>query len=299
MSSTENTTEQEPSVTTRIVPALTAFDLLEGEYRKARKSRLGVITAMALTGLAIILLTGQGLRDFAATNSVSVDVDVEQARIGELRRQIDTRADVGGLSSVNALEFVRDRATLAANVARHDLNFSELSEQLLAGAPAELRVTRIEFTSNGGSDGDGSSGSSDNGDETVGGSSSGSTLLSCPSGEALMAGELGPLGVPQLSVSVTARGTSLDGVPEWVRVLRDGIEFVNPTWAPIASEGESGVVVRANVNPLLRSDRTVEFEDEATDGAPGDLNPCRGDRTGRPANTTTSVENEPNDEDDT
>ena len=245
--------------TVRLIPALTSFDLLEGEFNKSRTGRLTLLAAFALTALAIMLLVASGLTSRIRATSVDSAIVTERDQIELLNNQLQASGQVSGLTTSRAADFVQERADLAARLTYAEMNYAVVSQRIYLSAPAGMDVVSIVYST----------------EPTPPLANTGQ--VRCPASDAVVDLSSGtedpasPLG-QNVFVTITALHTGDVSYDAWVTSLAALPELDNVADQERGAPPEFRVTISAELAPHAHSDRSISFQADSPSAE--EINPC-------------------------
>lgn len=130
--------------TRKLVPAASAFDLLDGEYAKNRKSRLLSVASLGLSGLIVVLLAAQLLRvQFEVSSERSrYEQATESAR--ENKTRLDELSTFGGVPGDIVAESLEGRAGQAAAAAEGEIDLARVVSDLTSAVPNGVTILEVQ-----------------------------------------------------------------------------------------------------------------------------------------------------------
>lgn len=144
----------------RLIPAASAFDLLDGEYAKNRKSRILSVVSLGFSGLIVVLLLAQLLR-------VRLEIASEQGRYDQAtasaranKAELDKLSQFGGVPGDLVAEAVVGRSRLAAVATELEVDVATIVADLTRDLPAGVVLTEVQIDAP-------AADAADEGDETV------------------------------------------------------------------------------------------------------------------------------------
>ena len=144
----------------RLIPAASAFDLLDGEYVKNRKSRILSVVSLGFSGLIVVLLLAQLLR-------VRLEIANEQGRYDQAtasaranKAELDKLSQFGGVPGDLVAEAVVGRSRLAAVATELEVDVATIVADLTRDLPAGVVLTEVQIDAP-------AADAADEGDETV------------------------------------------------------------------------------------------------------------------------------------
>lgn len=128
----------------KLIPAASAFDLLDGEYAKNRKSRMLSVASLGVTGLMVVLLAAQFLR---VELEISAETDrydraTEEAQASKGR--LDELSTFGGVPGDIVAELLEGRATLAAAASEGEVDLALVVADLTRAVPNGVTITEVQ-----------------------------------------------------------------------------------------------------------------------------------------------------------
>jgi Tfp pilus assembly protein PilN len=129
----------------RLVPAASSFDLLEGEYNKARTSRLLSVVSLGVAALLVVLVFGQFLRvqvELAAAESETARLTAEMA---ERSAQLNALANFDGIAGTDITAFVTGRATEASVAVSGLPNSAQLLSAVIEALPDDVVLSQYSL----------------------------------------------------------------------------------------------------------------------------------------------------------
>lgn len=127
----------------RLVPAASAFDLLDGEYLKNRKSRIISLISLGFAGLLLVLFAAQLFR-------VRFEIAAEQGRYNdasasgaESKAALDQLSQFEGVPGDIVAESLMQRSAHAAVASESELDLVEIVNEISSIAPQGVQITTI------------------------------------------------------------------------------------------------------------------------------------------------------------
>lgn len=132
-------------------PTKTSFDLLEGAFAKVRRARLIRLVSLGFAAAMAIGVSSQAVVVQLTANEVRSDILREQSRASDLRSQLSTEADVGGLTRGDMESYLETLGADVARAAQRDVPLQAFYATLDAVTPANIAVstTNLESTETG------------------------------------------------------------------------------------------------------------------------------------------------------
>jgi hypothetical protein len=129
----------------RLVPAASSFDLLDGEYTRARKTRILSFASLAATGLVVMLLLGQFVRVKLETSTQNSAMSSAADRVSKVLAQMDALTQFEGIPGDAVSTALTSRATQAAAATESELDLAQAFEDIAKAVPEGILLTGIEL----------------------------------------------------------------------------------------------------------------------------------------------------------
>jgi hypothetical protein len=244
----------------RSMPPLTSFDLLEGEFAKARKARMLTLVVAAVSCVAVTLVVAQGLSYRVGSSRTQSEVTSTADRVEALRTQLSAAADIAGLSAADANAYIVERSTIAAKLTAAEVDFGNILNQIAASIPPGVTLSGIDYDI-----------------VKVPPPNPRPEVAVCPSGTrvpfpAAPAEESGDTSVNQVTLVVTAVMAAGTDFRPWIAAMNNIPELSEVSHQQSGEAPLFALKVNAVVNQFARSPRAAQFENDSGTGAT--LNPC-------------------------
>lgn len=129
----------------RLVPAASAFDLLDGEYARTRKSRIVSLISLGAAGLVLVLFAAQLFR-------VRFEIASEKNRYreatavgNESKAALDQLSQFEGVPGDIVSEALTGRSAHAAAATETELDLVQIVNELTSMAPPGVTITAISL----------------------------------------------------------------------------------------------------------------------------------------------------------
>lgn len=134
-----------PPVVGDIVPSATAFDFLEGGFARAERARA---VGLAGAGVALVALASVGL--FGMTQGLEAsnlegEIVAAQTELSEVAGELAVLDSAGGFSSAQITAHISAQEAALAAAVGSEWDTVRLTGDILASAPAGVRVTKVRF----------------------------------------------------------------------------------------------------------------------------------------------------------
>lgn len=125
------------------IPALTSFDLLEGEYLKNRKNRMVSLVSLGAAGLLFVLISAQLVR---VRFEIASEVSRNDKAISEsvaARAALDQLPQFEGVPGNIVEDVLRGRAAHAASATESEIDLVQVVQEITSLAPQGVVITSI------------------------------------------------------------------------------------------------------------------------------------------------------------
>lgn len=130
----------------RLVPASSAFDLLDGEYAKNRKSRVLSVISLGVAGLVVLTLLAQFLRLELEISNQRQRYDNAAAAGRTNKAELDKLSQFEGVPGDLVSEALQGRSRQAAAATETELDLAAIINDLTSIVPAGVRLTQIQVS---------------------------------------------------------------------------------------------------------------------------------------------------------
>jgi Tfp pilus assembly protein PilN len=129
----------------QMIPAASSFDLLGGEYVRARKTRIFSFMSLAATGLVVMLLLGQFVRVKLETSAQQSAAQAASDRATKVLSQMDALTQFDGIPGDAVATALTNRTAQAAAATESELDLAQAFEDIANAVPDGVQLTGIEL----------------------------------------------------------------------------------------------------------------------------------------------------------